>query len=411
MFILSHSGKQHSYHTAKSLYDLKLLDTFYTSSYITSSFLQKYIEKRNNTYWNRRYIKGLPGNKVNANWRFELKEMTLRKLQGKSKAAQNAVYNRDVQFDTFVAKRLKAHFKKDLQLQYWGFQGSCHQSLKQAQALGIPSYCELATAHVVASKHILGEEAKLHPEWAHTIDNLVFPADYEKRLVEEPHLASKCIAASSFTKQTLLEVGIRDENILYLPLGFDVEYIPYKEKTETDIANRPLKLLYAGTVTQRKGIKYLLEVMKKLSNKDIELHIIGGIQGNDDALKPYQGYYHYHHPISQSELFKKYNEFDALVLPTVFEGFGLVIVEAMAAGLPVITTPHSIGPELITDNENGYIVPIRDIDALAKAIEALKNVSNEEYLHMRKQARNAAIEFSWDNYTHRLGKVIGGLQG
>ncbi len=411
MFILSHSGKQHSYHTAKSLYDLNLLDTFYTSSYITSSFFQKQIEQRNNTYWNRRYIKGLPGNKVNANWRFELKEMALRKIQGKSKAAQNAVYNRDVQFDAYVAKRLKAHFKKDPQLQYWGFQGSCHESLKQAQALGIPSYCELATAHVVASKRILGEEAKLHREWAHTIDNLVFPADYEKRLVEEPHLASKCIAASSFTKQTLLEVDIRDENILYLPLGFDVEYIPYQEKLETDIANRPLKLLYAGTVTQRKGIKYLLEAMKKLSRNDIELHIIGGIQGNDDALNHYKGHFHYHQPISQSELFKKYNEFDALVLPTVFEGFGLVIVEAMAAGLPVITTPHSIGPELINDGENGYIVPIRDIESIVRAIESFRMISNDEYLHMRKKARKAALEFSWDNYTKRLNKVVGGIQG
>ncbi len=179
MFILSHSGKQHSYHIAKSLYDLNLLDTFYTSSYITNSHLQKQIEKRNNTYWSRRYIKGVPGNKVNANWRFEVKEMILRKLQGKSFATQMAVYNRDVEFDAFVADKLeKKHNSKNNS--FWGFQGSCHDSLIKAKELGLTSYCELTTAHVVAAKKILGEEAHLHKEWAHTFDNLEFPAFYQK---------------------------------------------------------------------------------------------------------------------------------------------------------------------------------------------------------------------------------------
>ncbi len=405
MFILSHSGKQHSYHTAKSLNDLGVLDTFYTSSYVTNAFLQKQIEKRNNTYWSRRYIKGLPGGKVNANWRFEIKEMALRKLQGKSPAAQLAVYNRDVNFDHFVAKRIqKQHHQKENI--FWGFQGSCHATLKKAKELGLTSYCELATAHVVSAKQILGEEAKLHKEWAHTIDNLEFPDYYERRLVEEPHLATKTIAASSFTKSTLLDVGIAEENILYLPLGFDLDYIPYKEKVSSDIEKRTLKLLYAGTVTQRKGIKYLLETLKELNTRDVELHIVGGIQGNDAALNQYKGLFHYHPPVSQQELFEMYDQFDALVLPTIFEGFGLVIVEAMAAGLPVITTPHSIGPELIVNDENGYIIPIRDIEALKKAIMQLREKSESEFLKMRIQARNAATAYSWDNYTQRLSKVI-----
>ncbi len=405
MFILSHSGKQHSYHTAKSLYDLGLLETFYTSSYITSAFFQKQIEKRNNTYWSRRYIKGLPGSKVNANWRFEIKEMALRKLQGKSPAAQLAVYNRDVNFDQYVAKRLqKKHHSKENS--FWGFQGSCHSSLKKARELGLTSYCELATAHVVSAKQILGEEANLHKEWAHSIDNLEFPVYYEKRLVEEPHLATKCIAASSFTKNTLLNVGISEKDILYLPLGFDLDYIPYQEKTSSDIEKRPLKLLYAGTVTQRKGIKYLLEALKELNSTDIELHIVGGIQGNDSALNNYKGLFHYHPPVSQHELFEMYDQFDALVLPTIFEGFGLVIVEAMAAGLPVITTPHSIGPELIENDENGYIIPIRNIAAIKESILKLREKTENDFLKMRINARKAATTYSWDNHTNRLSKMI-----
>lgn len=404
--LLAHSGKQHSYQVAKALNDLGHLHRFYTSSYLTSPWLQSYFTQKGNTYWTRRFINGLPGYKVDANWRFEVPEVLLRAWQGKSPAVQKAVYARDVNFDAYVARTLyKTKVSSRPITHYWGFQGSCYQSLQAAKQCGIESWCELATAHVVAAKRILGEESALHPEWAHTIDNLTFPIEYEKRLTEEPLLANKVVAASAFTKETLQEVGIGHEKIIYLPLGCDIEHVPYSPTAANHFSNRPLKLLYAGTVTQRKGIKYLLEAMKLLNGNNIELHVIGGIQGDDSPLKPYKHLFQYHPPVSQSELFKLYGSYDALVLPTVFEGFGLVIVEAMAAGLPVITTPHSIGPELIADDVNGYIVPIRDVAAIVKAIEQLRKKSDEEYAMMRQKAREAALGYSWEAYRDRL-KVL-----
>lgn len=409
MIILSHSGKQHSYHVAKALYKLGALERFYTSSYITSGGIQNLLEKSGDNYWSRRYIPGLPGTLVNANWRFEIPEMLLRKIQGKSPAVQKAVYRRDIKFDQYVASRIGRH-KMRFNIEksvFWGFQGSSHDSLIAANNAGMKTVCELATAHVVAAKRILGEEAKLHPEWADSIDNLVFPTDYERRLVEEPHLAQTVIAASSFSRDSLLKSGIAADKISLLPLGFDPSAICYTENLNDKFSLRPLKLLYAGTVTQRKGIKYLLEAMRILKpGKDIELHIIGGIQGSGEQLKEYNGLFTYHSPVSQSELFSKFREYDALVLPTIFEGFGLVIVEAMAAGLPVITTPNSMGPEVISPDNNGYIVPIRDINALANAIQLLREKSDEEFLEMRRSARSAALNFSWDQYSINLKNLI-----
>ncbi len=407
MIILSHSGKQHSYHTALAMYKLGVLQRFYTSSYVNSSFLQKQIEKRGENILSRRYIKGLPGSLVSANWRFEIPEMVLRKIHGKSASVQKYVYLRDSRFDQYIANKIqKIDPEQCKHLNFWGFQGSCHDSLEAANKKGIKSICELSTAHVISARRILGEEAKLHPEWAGSIDNLEFPAEYEKRLVEEPQLAKRIVAASAFTRDSLLEAGIEPEKIEVLPLGCDTEHILYRELPEDRFSSRPLRLLYAGTVTQRKGIKYLLEAMRKIGNKkDIELHIIGGIQGSDEALMNYKGLYSYHGAISQTELFRKFGEYDALVLPTIFEGFGLVIVEAMAAGLPVITTPHSMGPEVISQGENGYIVPVRDIDALTKAIITLREKTDEEFLAMRRSARQAALGYSWEGYTERM-KII-----
>ena len=403
---LSHSGKQHSYHVAQGLKSLGMLNKFYTSSYITQPFLQEYFLKKGNTFFTRRFQPGLSAPDVKARWDFELKEVLFRKLYGKTEKTQNAVYYRDVNFDKYISKLLPSQTSNA----FWGFQGSAHQSLQAAKQKGKLAIVELATAHVKASIEILGEEAKLQPDFADSLDNLVFPSFYQKRLEEEPHLADICIAASDFTKQTLLADGIAESKIISLPLGFDMDYVPYNAVTNSNFSAKPLRLLYAGTLTQRKGIKYLLNVMQQLKGENITLTCIGGIQGSGEGLKPYNGLFTHIPAVSQLEMFKLYQEYDALVLPTVFEGFGLVIVEAMAAGLPVITTPHSIGPELITNGENGYIVPIRNEEALLKAIVSIRNLSDAQYQSMRLNARLTVEAYTWKAYQNRLAEVCHQIQ-
>jgi len=394
--VISHSGKQHSYHVAKSLNDLGYLNQFYTSSYIKHNRLQNYFLKKNNQFWTRRFLKGLAGKKVEANWRFEVPEHLGKIFKYDSKKIEELVYNRDEKFDTYIS----TIFSKTKPKYFWGFQGSCLQSIKAVKKNGGIAICELATAHITFAKRILNEEKQLHPEWADSISNVDFPMHYEKRLVEEPNEADIVIAASAFTKLSLTESGIPESKIHILPLGADVEHIKYLEKKRNK--RKPLKLLYAGTVTQRKGIYYLLEAVKNFSKSEVELHIIGNVFGSGTAFEKYKDLYTYHGSVSQQQLFEMYHEFDVLMLPTIFEGFALVIVEAMAAGLPVITTAHSIGPELINDNQNGYIVPIRNIEAIKISIEKIVNKTADEFEEMSKKARTSALNYSWNKYKNRL---------
>jgi alpha-maltose-1-phosphate synthase len=398
--ILSHSGKQHSYHVARALFRLKQLDKFYTSSYIRQLWLQNLINKSGNQFWSKRFLSGLAGNVVQPHWRFELKEILYSKLYGHSQKILNAVYERDVKFDALISKKLQRRQGNI----FWGFQGSCYESLNSARDVGKKTICELATGHVPASLRILGEERRLHPDWADSFDNLNFPPSYLKRLEQEPHRADFVVGASSFTLETLRQDDVDVSKLKLLPLGFEAERIPYKPNDTQ--RSGPLKLLYAGRVTQRKGIVYLLEAMQCFSPKDVELHIVGFVQGSGKGLGKFTGQFTQHPPVSQYELFSLYQHFDAFVLPTLFEGFGLVIIEAMAAGLPVITTPHSIGPEIITDRENGFIVPIRDSIAIKKTIEYLLSLQAHELLAIKHAARKAALNYSWHHYTKRLEALL-----
>ncbi len=401
---VSHAGKQHSYHLAKALLDMNCLEGFYTSSYVSPKWLQDWFQKRGNTFFTRRFKEGLSAPFVHSHWQFELAEFVARKIQGKSKAVQNLVYKRDMDFDSMMARKMPG-INANI---FWGFQGSCYESLKAAKDSGKLAVCELATAHVVQARRILAEEARLQPEWADSIDNLYFPAAYEKRLEEEPHRADIVISASDFTTRTLTDSGIAAEKIQKLSLGFEAANIPYSTEAR-NFADRPLRLLYAGTLTQRKGLSYLLEAAESWAGgKEVELHLVGGIQGSGKAFEKRRHLVHYQPAVSQAEMFRLYTEFDALILPTLFEGFGLVLVEAMAAGLPVIATSHSMAPDIVEQGRNGWIIPIRDEAAIRGAVNELRQLDNESYAAMRNAARNAALQFTWENYAYKLAEMLKG---
>lgn len=395
--VIAHAGKQHSYHVAKNLLELGLLKKFITSSYVASPLMQRMAGA---TFFNKRFLKGLQAPHVESHWRYELRELVYRKLRGKDKGFEELVYRRDQEFDRYVSRIIRSLHPAA----FWGFQGSCRDTLKACKQHGIFSFCELATAHVTSAIKILEEEARLQPEWADSINNMYFPEFALKRLEEEPFMADRVVAASEFTKQTLLDAGIDESKIVKLPLGFDLGHIAYAEKK--GISGRPLSLLYAGTVTQRKGISYLLEAMKQFSVKDVQLSIYGNIEGSGEAFRKHKGTVEFKGPVSQAELFSLYRNYDALVLPTIFEGFGLVVVEALAAGLPVITTANSIGPDVISNGRNGRLVPIRDVAALAGAISWLRGLSDTEYAGVSAQARASAMSYTWEKHRNQLAGVL-----
>ena len=99
------------------------------------------------------------------------------------------------------------------------------------------------------------------------------------------------------------------------------------------------------------------------------------------------------------------SEADAFVFPSLFEGFALVILEAMAAGLPVITTPNTAGPDLIEDGKEGLIVPAGDANALREAMQSLLH-NPERARSMGRAAHEKTKEFTWERYGERWEALV-----
>jgi glycosyltransferase involved in cell wall biosynthesis len=165
--------------------------------------------------------------------------------------------------------------------------------------------------------------------------------------------------------------------------------------------------LSAGQQSVRKGTHYLLEAWRKLRpGKEAELWLVGRMTLPHALMRDVPGKVVVRPSLPHRQLFEIYRKASVLVFPSLCEGFGMVITEAMSQGLPVITTPNTAGPDLIRDGHNGFIVPVRDADALAEKMAWC--LDNPHMLaDMGRAAAQTASAWQWSDYRAALAGTVG----
>jgi len=163
-------------------------------------------------------------------------------------------------------------------------------------------------------------------------------------------------------------------------------------------------VIFAGQLTQRKGISYLFRAIEKIKGPDLELVLAGREAGSPEAFEFYRHVYRHLGDLSQAELAEAFRSSDVLVLPSLIEGMGLVVLQAMACGVPVIVTANGPG-DLVRDGIDGFVIPIRDADAIADRIEVLR-ADKDLREEMGKAARERALEFSWARFENQAANWI-----
>ena len=240
------------------------------------------------------------------------------------------------------------------------------------------------------------EEAELHPEWAPTLGAL---ADSEEKLArkdEELALADLVITASTFARDSLAQAPTLTAPVHVVPYGIRPGSAPAPPPRERG----KLRLLFVGALSQAKGLGYLLEAVARLG-QEIEFTLIGRRISATMPAPSVLDKYHWIPSLPHDELLQEMSQHDVLVLPSLHEGFGLVMTEAMGQGLVVITTPHTAGPDLITNGVDGFLVPVRSVDAIEETLALL--VRDRDRLRaMQAAAQRKALGCTWENYRQRL---------
>jgi glycosyltransferase involved in cell wall biosynthesis len=253
------------------------------------------------------------------------------------------------------------------------------------------------------SYNIQQEEAQLFPKLASSLQAIDEPSWKLDRKEKEINLADHIFVASSMTHRSLVDAGVSDSKISVIPYGAPIDY--FSPKTKLDSVFR---VLFTGRIGPRKGVHYLLKAWQNLQLPNSELQLVGINEFPQGCLNDYNYNINIIPSVPHYHLGHFYNNASVFIFPSLVEGFGLVLLEAMACGIPVITTPNTAGPDIMTDGVEGFIVPIRDIEALKEKIEWCYR-HPQELIKMGKAARRKAEFLTWDLYRSKLGAKIQNL--
>lgn len=251
------------------------------------------------------------------------------------------------------------------------------------------------------------EEEKLWPGWSKS--SLIVPEEYFAWRKTEWALADAVMVNSHWTLEALVQQGVPVEKIHIVPLAYEAESIlEPKPRISIKPDAEPLRVLFLGQVNLRKGIQYLLEAAKLLKQENIEIDIAGPIAIADEFVVKAPPNVRFHGAVTRNRVREFYQRADVFVLPTISDGFALTQLEAMAHGLPVITTPNC--GRVVTDGLDGFIVPARDSTALAQRLRTLLE-DTERLQAMQEAARLAVSGFSLEQLDKNLRALEISLKG
>ena len=304
--------------------------------------------------------------------------------------------------DQKVANNLR-HYSAFGATAVYAYEDGARNSFQAAKRLGLQCYYDLPIGYWRAGHRILEIEKERWPSWAATLTGLHNSDDKLNRKDEELWLADRVYVASEFTARTLRSCPVNLPPVEVIPYGFP----PVAEERKYRLCgeNESLKLLFVGGLTQRKGIANLFAAIKPLK-RYVKLTVVGKRTSNSCPALDAELVNHRWIPgLAHADILKMMQQHDVLVFPSLFEGFGLVITEAMSQGTPVITTDHTAGPDLIDHKKNGWIIKAGSTEALRSVIEDL--------LHQRKMipefgraAMATARRRPWNVYGYALAHSV-----
>jgi alpha-maltose-1-phosphate synthase len=276
-------------------------------------------------------------------------------------------------------------------------------TFREAKKRGILCLYDLPIPYYQMAGDIMRQEAELFPEIASSIENIRESAEKIERKQQEIELADHIFVASSISKRSLLEVGVDDRKITMIPYGAPIEYFQPQHKQDNYF-----RALFIGQVSARKGVHYLLTAWQKAQFTNAELVLVGRNCFPNGWLENYSHICKYIPSVPHLFLNQYYSSASVFVFPSLVEGFAMVLLEAMACGIPIITTPNTAGPDIITDGVEGFIIPIRDVEAIAEKLEWCYS-HPQELAEMGRAARRRAEELTWGLYRQRLASKVQSL--
>ena len=406
--IVAHLGARMHYAVPVLLHQAGFLTQFFTDAYAGSgSWINAFIHKLPSGWRAGRLqrlsqrIADLPAEKITA-----YNCLGFRFSYALSKRPSRSTYLTDVYLQyhqEFLRKVARSKWLKKANIAY-SYTGAGLELIEITHKYGYINILEQMIAPVQVRAPLLEDELVRWKKWA---PKGYINFDHQKWFYREEaewNLADIILAPSPYVKTTLCSIGIPEQKVILLPYAVNIR--TYNKRKHAFDGKRPLRIVFVGAVGIRKGVPYLLNALKSIGGEFVQAKLVGGVDFSIKHLQKYSDVATLVGHVSRNEVQDFYEWADIFVLPAISEGSATVIYEAMAHGLPIIATFES--GAWIRDRIDGFIIPSRDSDVIANAIyKFLEDPSLVEQMSANTLQRIS--EFSWENYGHKLVKIINSL--
>ena len=337
----------------------------------------------------------IPDQKIYRQWFPEI----LRLLFGRYKTQQERKNDTDKVYEKLDRKVSENLEKLNISCVH-GYEDGAAHTFRRAKELGIRCSYELPIAHWATSRQLLAKEAERYPEWIPTLDSISENEEKLYRKEQELELADCISCPSEFVLQSIPENIRNSKPCQVAHFGSPDISEGLIEKVDQK-NNQKLKILFVGSMSQRKGLADLFNALKILNTHHVSLTIVG------QPAMPISFYRAQHTdfkhiPSCSNDTVKSImRSHDILILPSIVEGCALVHLEALSCGLPIMITRNTGGEDFIDEKETGFLVPTGNPEKIAEKIEWL--IYNRSILpEMKILSKNKSAKYKWEIYAKHI---------
>jgi len=388
--LIAHPGRQYSHQLAKALADIGLLARYYTQlpppEFV--DFAPDILKRSILAPIVRNARLEIPRSKIRCQFLPMAGSRIVALAAGGERARPWTDFMSWTFFDRWVARRLRDEQPSAVV----GVEPSCVKMFEVAKSLQIPCILDASSFHFIVQDQLLAGEAKAARTW--------LGGKYRARKAQEITLADWIMCPSIESKNSYVAAGVNPDKIYVNPPGCDVHTFtvrPFERRAGV------LRLAFVGSAIERKGFDTLLQAVEAIWTKGIslELHVFGNRSlAYAMGARERPGQLFLHGQLSHARLAAELARMDCLVAPSVLDAFAMVVVEALAAGLPVIVS-EGVGAKMaVEEGKTGWILPPRDVDRLRERLIALAS-QPETIRSLSIACRAKALEYSWDAYHQR----------
>jgi glycosyltransferase involved in cell wall biosynthesis len=301
------------------------------------------------------------------------------------------------EYDAWVARRVEGRASRGANV-FHGWSLYCLESMKVAERAGMVTVVDRSCPHISTQRAILEEELALLGIRESLGESPYFAQ--APRMIEEYHAADYIVTCSEYSRGSFIANGFSPDRVVNIPLG--ANFVPQRvDRSEAE----PFRVLCVGTHPYRKGVVHLIRAWQRarLPNARLVLRtpvspqVAALIDDESITVLP---------RLSREQLAEEYRRATVFCLPSIDEGFGMVVLEAMSFGLPVVASSHVGAAELMRSGVDGLTFPVRDVEALA---EHLTTLYRDRALArwMGENALQTSQQYDWNRYTDELVRFYG----